>query len=119
MDNAEAVARLTDSDYISDAKDGSSADRSSKIPLDAQSILDGAYSELIQSGKVEAGKGLKKNHGKTCHDGASCCCPFCARVICVGRNHATREQQQQQQQQRLSTFPYSRSNVRLQTYTTT
>ncbi|KAF9573984.1 Protein phosphatase PTC7 [Mortierella alpina] len=55
MDNAEAVARLTDSDYNSDAKDGSSTDRISKIPLDAQSILDGAYSELIQSGKVEAG----------------------------------------------------------------
>ncbi|KAG9325569.1 hypothetical protein KVV02_004871 [Mortierella alpina] len=55
MDNAEAMARLTDSDYNSDTKEGSNADRSSKIPLDAQSILDGAYSELIQSGKVEAG----------------------------------------------------------------
>ncbi|KAG0206765.1 Protein phosphatase PTC7 [Mortierella sp. GBA30] len=56
MDNAEAVARLTDIDYSPDAKNGSnSSDRNSKIPLDAQSILDGAYSELVQSGKVEAG----------------------------------------------------------------
>ncbi|KAH7049688.1 phosphatase 2C-like domain-containing protein [Linnemannia elongata] len=39
MDNAEAVAHRS----------------TSKIPLDAQSILDGAYSELVQSGKVEAG----------------------------------------------------------------
>ncbi|KAG0365818.1 Protein phosphatase PTC7 [Mortierella sp. AD032] len=57
MDNAEAVARLTDVDQSGvDAKE-SQAGRSaaSKIPLDAQTILDGAYSELVQSGKVEAG----------------------------------------------------------------
>ncbi|KAF9363249.1 Protein phosphatase PTC7 [Mortierella sp. NVP85] len=52
MDNAEAVARLTDVDHT-DSK--ASGGRSSKIPLDAQSILDGAYTELVQSGKVEAG----------------------------------------------------------------
>ena len=74
MDNAEAVARLTDSDYNSDAKDGRSADRSSKIPLDAQSILDGAYSELVQSGKVEAGKAQKKK--PTCQASACCCYLF-------------------------------------------
>ncbi|KAG0248856.1 Protein phosphatase PTC7, partial [Mortierella polycephala] len=56
MDNAEAVARLTDADHHSaDPKDGSNGTKSSKIPLDAQSILDGAYSELVESGKVEAG----------------------------------------------------------------
>ncbi|KAG0358711.1 phosphatase 2C-like domain-containing protein [Gamsiella multidivaricata] len=54
MDNAEAVARLTDVDH-SDSKDDTNGQRSRKIPLDAQSILDGAYSELVQSGKVEAG----------------------------------------------------------------
>ncbi|KAF9089319.1 Protein phosphatase PTC7 [Mortierella sp. AM989] len=53
MDNAESVARLTDVDIdYSDVKDAQVA---KKIPLDAQSILDGAYSELVQSGKVEAG----------------------------------------------------------------
>ncbi|KAF9939663.1 Protein phosphatase PTC7, partial [Modicella reniformis] len=52
MDNAEAVARLTDVDH-SDSK-VSHGVRSSRIPLDAQSILDGAYNELVQSGKVEA-----------------------------------------------------------------
>ncbi|KAG0220770.1 Protein phosphatase PTC7 [Mortierella sp. GBA43] len=51
MDNAEAVARLTDADHHSDSKGG----RSSKVPLDAQSILDGAYTELVESGKVQAG----------------------------------------------------------------
>ncbi|KAG0304315.1 Protein phosphatase PTC7 [Dissophora globulifera] len=53
MDNAEAVARLTDVDH-SDLK-GGNAQKPSRVPLDAQSILDGAYSELVQSGKVEAG----------------------------------------------------------------
>lgn len=54
MDNAEAVARLTDVDQSEpDAKD--SHQSAGKIPLDAQTILDGAYSELVQSGKVEAG----------------------------------------------------------------
>ncbi|KAF9934200.1 Protein phosphatase PTC7 [Linnemannia zychae] len=54
MDNAEAVARLTDVDQAGvDAKDTSQSTK--KIPLDAQTILDGAYSELVQSGKVEAG----------------------------------------------------------------
>jgi hypothetical protein len=56
MDNAEAVARLTDVDHT-DSK--ASGGRSSKVPLDAQSILDGAYTELVQSGKVEAGKSWK------------------------------------------------------------
>ncbi|KAI8604866.1 phosphatase 2C-like domain-containing protein [Dissophora ornata] len=53
MDNAEAVARLTDADH-SDSK-SCNGQRSTRVPLDAQSILDGAYSELVQSGKVEAG----------------------------------------------------------------
>ncbi|KAF9132240.1 Protein phosphatase PTC7 [Mortierella sp. GBA39] len=56
MDNAEAVARLTDVDQSGvDAKDSQADHSTSKIPLDAQTILDGAYSELVQSGKVEAG----------------------------------------------------------------
>lgn len=56
MDNAEAVARLTDvAQSGADAKDNQADRSTSKIPLDAQSILDGAYSELVQSGKVEAG----------------------------------------------------------------
>ncbi|KAG0224642.1 Protein phosphatase PTC7 [Actinomortierella wolfii] len=46
MDNAEAVARLTDT--VSDK------DEEIKV-LDAQSILDGAYTALIKSGKIEAG----------------------------------------------------------------
>ncbi|KAF9971476.1 Protein phosphatase PTC7 [Actinomortierella ambigua] len=46
MDNAEAVARLTDT--VSDR------DEDIKV-LDAQSILDGAYTALIKSGKIEAG----------------------------------------------------------------
>jgi len=54
MDNAEAVARLTDVDH-SESKDAGAHSTQRKIPLDAQSILDGAYSELVQSGKVEAG----------------------------------------------------------------
>ncbi|KAF9170248.1 Protein phosphatase PTC7 [Mortierella sp. AD011] len=53
MDNAESVARLTDIDI--DHADPKNAQVAKKIPLDAQSILDGAYSELVQSGKVEAG----------------------------------------------------------------
>ncbi|KAG0279980.1 hypothetical protein BGZ95_011724 [Linnemannia exigua] len=57
MDNAEAVARLTDVDQAGvDAKESQAGrNAASKIPLDAQTILDGAYSELVQSGKVEAG----------------------------------------------------------------
>ena len=56
MDNAEAVARLTDVDQSgADAKYSQADHSASKIPLDAQTILDGAYSELVQSGKVEAG----------------------------------------------------------------
>ncbi|KAF9154016.1 Protein phosphatase PTC7 [Linnemannia schmuckeri] len=56
MDNAEAVARLTDVDQSgADAKDSQTDHSAGKIPLDAQTILDGAYSELVQSGKVEAG----------------------------------------------------------------
>ncbi|KAG9064342.1 Protein phosphatase PTC7 [Linnemannia hyalina] len=56
MDNAEAVARLTDVDQSGvDAKVSQADHGPSKIPLDAQTILDGAYSELVQSGKVEAG----------------------------------------------------------------
>ncbi|KAF9430827.1 Protein phosphatase PTC7 [Entomortierella beljakovae] len=53
MDNAEAVARITDADI--ENIDPKNTQISKKIPLDAQSILDGAYSELVQSGKVEAG----------------------------------------------------------------
>ncbi|KAF8951796.1 Protein phosphatase PTC7 [Haplosporangium bisporale] len=49
MDNAEAVARQTDVDSGSDNKDVEN-----KV-LDAQTILDGAYSELVKGGKVEAG----------------------------------------------------------------
>lgn len=49
MDNAEAVARQTDVDSGSDNKDAEN-----KV-LDAQTILDGAYSELVKGGKVEAG----------------------------------------------------------------
>ncbi|KAI9242362.1 MAG: phosphatase 2C-like domain-containing protein [Podila humilis] len=49
MDNAEAVARQTDVDSGSDNKDVED-----KV-LDAQTILDGAYSELVKGGKVEAG----------------------------------------------------------------
>lgn len=48
MDNAEAVARQTDVDSGSDIKDAEKV-------LDAQTILDGAYSELVRGGKVEAG----------------------------------------------------------------
>ncbi|KAF9910728.1 Protein phosphatase PTC7 [Linnemannia zychae] len=57
MDNAEAVARLTDVDHSGlDTKESQAGKNTpSKIPLDAQTILDGAYSELVQSGKVEAG----------------------------------------------------------------
>ncbi|KAI1305762.1 Protein phosphatase PTC7 [Mortierella claussenii] len=72
MDNAEAVARLTDvvdcpgttgvsnsSSHQSSQASGTvqkgSHHHGNRIPLDAQSILDGAYSELVQSGKVDAG----------------------------------------------------------------
>ncbi|KAF9583160.1 hypothetical protein BGW38_010128 [Lunasporangiospora selenospora] len=52
MDNAEVVARQTDVDRSgAGVKDISSPHE----PLDAQTILDGAYTELVQSGKVEAG----------------------------------------------------------------
>lgn len=52
MDNAEAVARQTDVDSGSDNKDTESK------ALDAQTILDGAYSELVKGGKVEAGNSI-------------------------------------------------------------
>lgn len=57
MNNAENIARLTDrAEYHNDAQARSlTAGDESKI-LDAQTILDGAYSELVQSGTVEAGK---------------------------------------------------------------
>lgn len=58
MDNAEAVARLTDVDH-SDSK-GNNGGRSTKVPLDAQTILDGAYNKLVQSGKVKAGMFYEK-----------------------------------------------------------
>lgn len=61
MDNAEAMARLTDMDH-SESKDARTHSTQRKIPLDAQSILDGAYSELVQSGKVEAGTVLHNGY---------------------------------------------------------
>lgn len=53
MNNAENIARLTDCvppeiDLPNPCSEGSI--------LDAQTILDGAYNELVQSGTVEAGK---------------------------------------------------------------
>ncbi|KAG0337264.1 hypothetical protein BG004_007713, partial [Podila humilis] len=50
MDNAETVARLSDVNSGSEDKEN----REHKV-LDAQTILDGAYSELVKGGKVEAG----------------------------------------------------------------
>ncbi|KAF9433739.1 hypothetical protein BGZ76_009033 [Entomortierella beljakovae] len=52
MNNAEQIACLTDS--VPDTVDTLSAGTERKI-LDAQTILDGAYSELVESGKIEAG----------------------------------------------------------------
>ncbi|KAG0358041.1 Protein phosphatase PTC7 [Podila minutissima] len=50
MEHAEKIARLTDN--IADIRDDpESKDR----VLDAQTILDGAYHKLVESGKVEAG----------------------------------------------------------------
>ncbi|KAG0027606.1 Protein phosphatase PTC7 [Podila clonocystis] len=49
MDNAEAVARQTD------VNNGSENKEIENNVLDAQTILDGAYSELVKGGKVEAG----------------------------------------------------------------
>ncbi|KAG0350170.1 Protein phosphatase PTC7 [Podila minutissima] len=49
MDNAEAVARQTD------VANGSDNKETETTVLDAQTILDGAYSELVKGGKVEAG----------------------------------------------------------------
>ncbi|KAF9110014.1 hypothetical protein BGX27_006875 [Mortierella sp. AM989] len=53
MDNAEHIARSTDS--IQDTPETLTAGSARKV-LDAQTILDGAYSELVQSGKIEAGR---------------------------------------------------------------
>lgn len=51
MEHAEKIARLTDN--IADMRDDpESKDR----VLDAQTILDGAYHRLVESGNVEAGK---------------------------------------------------------------
>ncbi|KAF9172606.1 Protein phosphatase PTC7 [Mortierella sp. AD011] len=52
MNNAEHIARSTDN--IQDTTEALSAGSDRKA-LDAQTILDGAYSELVQSGKIEAG----------------------------------------------------------------
>ncbi|KAF9574189.1 hypothetical protein EC968_007284 [Mortierella alpina] len=61
MNNAENIARLTDSAPVEADMEVSSGKalatdlhREKKI-LDAQTILDGAYTELVQSGTVEAG----------------------------------------------------------------
>ncbi|KAG0336998.1 Protein phosphatase PTC7 [Podila horticola] len=48
MEHAEKIARLTDN--IADIRD----DPENRV-LDAQTILDGAYHKLVESGKVEAG----------------------------------------------------------------
>lgn len=62
MNNAENVARLTDtvSPEEQQAATATAADNASgpvvQKVLDAQTILDGAYSELVNSGKIEAGK---------------------------------------------------------------
>lgn len=58
MNNAENIARLTDrAEHHNDDAQARplTAGGESKI-LDAQTILDGAYNELVQSGTVEAGK---------------------------------------------------------------
>ncbi|KAG0020391.1 Protein phosphatase PTC7 [Entomortierella chlamydospora] len=52
MNNAEHIARSTDN--LQDTTEALSAGSDRKA-LDAQTILDGAYSELVQSGKIEAG----------------------------------------------------------------
>ncbi|KAF9964096.1 Protein phosphatase PTC7 [Mortierella alpina] len=61
MNNAENIARLTDSAPVEADMESPQAKalatdlhREKKI-LDAQTILDGAYTELVQSGTVEAG----------------------------------------------------------------
>jgi len=62
MNNAENVARLTDTVSPEEQQTASAttADNASgpvvQKVLDAQTILDGAYSELVNSGKIEAGK---------------------------------------------------------------
>lgn len=53
MNNAENIARLTD--CVTPEIDPPTAGSERSI-LDAQTILDGAYNELVQSGTVEAGK---------------------------------------------------------------
>ncbi|KAF9904831.1 hypothetical protein BX616_001158, partial [Lobosporangium transversale] len=61
MNNAENIARLTDNiPPTAVSESGASADPTlaaggERRILDAQTILDGAYSELVQSGTVEAG----------------------------------------------------------------
>lgn len=61
MDNAEAVARQTD------VANGSDNKETETMVLDAQTILDGAYSELVKGGKVEAGNTYFPiiQHGRT------------------------------------------------------
>ena len=60
MNNAENIARLTDSAAEADMESppgkalATDFNREKKV-LDAQTILDGAYTELVQSGTVEAG----------------------------------------------------------------
>lgn len=60
MNNAENIARLTD--CVPPEIDPPTAGGERSI-LDAQTILDGAYNELVQSGTVEAGKISKKEGG--------------------------------------------------------
>ncbi|KAK3814971.1 MAG: phosphatase 2C-like domain-containing protein [Benniella sp.] len=56
MNNAENIARLTDkAEQQNDASARNLAASSESSILDAQSLLDGAYNELVQSGTVEAG----------------------------------------------------------------
>ncbi|KAF9363299.1 hypothetical protein BGX34_004434 [Mortierella sp. NVP85] len=56
MNNAENIARLTDrAEQQNDTSARNLAASSESNILDAQSILDGAYNELVQSGTVEAG----------------------------------------------------------------
>lgn len=59
MNNAENIARLTD--CVPPEIDPPTAGGERSI-LDAQTILDGAYNELVQSGTVEAGK-ISKTEG--------------------------------------------------------
>lgn len=67
MNNAENIARLTDRvEHQSDAHVRNLAASSESKVLDAQSILDGAYNELVQSGTVEAGKGVGRFEGSCC-----------------------------------------------------